>query len=98
MPIGHYSFAGENPYQHAITEPGNRYSRESEVVSAKEPDRQSTARRGSSRGRSAMQSNYEEDDNQSSGRSSSQRGGSRGGTTQARRESERGNQTARRSA
>jgi len=104
MPTGNYSTFG-------ITEPDNysgfghgsvnqRQAEEDNVqpVLAKEPDRQSATRRGStsSRGRTEM-----EDDSQSSqprGRSSSQRGSAQRRGTQARRAGSERGQSSRRSS
>ncbi len=61
------------------------------AIQAKEPDRQGTTRRASSRGR--MESNMDEEEDQPRMRSN-QRGSSRGGS-QARRSGERGSQARR---
>src|SRR5689334_7079351 len=107
MPSGQYSFAGEIDQQRfAVTEPGSQSrgtqghssSQDWEGIQAKEPDRQSTTRRGASRGRSGMDAGYEEE-NETRGRSTSQRGGgNRGSGAQARRAAEQRGQTARRSS
>ena len=78
MPTGNYSYENEGTTwpssddpQHrlGITEPGDNWSRPG--VQAKEPDRQSTARR-SSRGRGGMEDDYEEGGSHSSSRRSTQ--------------------------
>ena len=107
MPTGSYSYSGSGDLRPtAITEPGDHgrshanaspeYN-ESHAVLAKEPDRQSTTRRGtqSSRSRSSMAA--ETDQGESRPRAS-QKGTARRGGTQARRASERGGPAARRSA
>lgn len=89
MPNGYYSYLSQNENSFAISEPGMHLSRssssaESEGIYAKEPDRQSTARRSSrsGRGRSSMRDEMEEEGNS---RSSMQRGNSkRSGSTSSR--------------
>lgn len=97
MPRGNYSYSSECGY--AITEPDDQWAKsqrnaepphahgddETQMVLAKEPDRQSTSRRSSSRSRS--RSAEESEDAGGSRESTAQRGSSRRGT-QARRASD----------
>lgn len=92
MPIGNYSYPGQSE-SFAITEPGVAWSgshgvigqdehAEARTISAKEPDRQSTARRGASRRRGGMGEDYDQDDQP---RSRTQRAASSRRGAQARR-------------
>jgi len=97
MPTGNYSYESEGAVWRSpddpqprlgITEPEDQFGRPE--VEAKEPDRQSTARR-SSRGRGGMSENYDEEESGSRSSQVSRR------SAQARRATDR-TQTARRTA
>jgi general stress protein YciG len=100
MPIGNYSYPGDGDQRpFAITEPGDSRDRssgainqrendgDSLAISAKEPDRQSTTRRGAQSGRSRG-GVAEVEEEQPRSRSSQRSAGNRRGT-QARRGQER---------
>jgi len=101
MPSDNYSHQSDSTggsWQHtfAISEPGSDWNQNNaQAVSAKEPDRQTATRRGSSRSRAAMEEPAEQE-SQPRGRTAQRGPASRRGA-QARRGSERG-QSARRTA
>ena len=101
MPSGNYSNQTESTgasWQHAsaISEPASDWTRlQRSGVEAKEPDRQSATRRGSSRGRAGMGTDSEEE-SQPRSRTAPRGASSRG--AQARRGATDRGQSARRSA
>lgn len=104
MPRGNYSYPGQDEQRPVgISEPSQSWGGSREhPVTAKEPDRQSTTRRGSqsSRSRGAMAADFESESQPrtraSQGTQRGQRAASRRGT-QARRAGERTSGTTRRS-
>ncbi len=102
MPNGNYSYQTESTgafWQHAsaISEPASDWPRlQRSGVEAKEPDRQSATRRGSSRGRAGMGTDSEEE-SQPRSRTAPRGASSRRGAQARRGATDRG-QSARRSA